>query len=285
VGPSYLRNYFETLWDNCESACLLSATLYVCEKPGQFSSRFIRLKLGIPPDRALDSKPFIAPWIYNSPTLYTADPDDALAFAYPGGEAPLELENWFTTIASSISIIAKDAVGGTLVLCNSYADTEALGNRLNALKQRLIIQMRGDSVKPLTALLKAKARDGERPVWLATGPAWTGLNLRDDLAKNASDDRILTDLVITRSPMGRNRTAAHMARVSRLGFEQELLDAAFTLRQGLGRLIRREGLRERRVWFLDGRIYTERGTFYKINALLRTYPHRGGKHAATTAGP
>jgi len=53
-------------------------------------------------------------------------------------------------------------------------------------------------------------------------PAWTGLNLRDDLAKNASDYRILTDVVITRSPMGRNRTAAHMARVSRLGFEQEL---------------------------------------------------------------
>ncbi len=76
-----------------------------------------------------------------------------------------------------------------------------------------------------------------------------------------------------------------MARVSRLGFEQELLDAAFTLRQGLGRLIRREGLRDRRIWFLDGRIYTARGTFYKINALLRTYPHHGGKHAATTAGP
>ena len=285
VGPGFLRNYFETLWDSCESACLLSATLYVCEKPGQFSSRFIRLKLGIPPDRALDTKPFIAPWIYNSPTLYTTDPDDALAFAYPGGEAPLELENWFTTIANSISIIAKDAASGTLVLCNSYADTEALGNRLDSLKRRLIIQTRGDSVKTLTALFKARARDGKRPVWLATGPAWTGLNLRDDLVKNASDDRILTDLVITRSPMGRNRTAAHMARVSRLGFEQELLDAAFTLRQGLGRLIRREGLRDRRIWFLDGRIYTARGTFYKINALLRTYPHHGGEHAATTAGP
>ena len=61
--------------------------------------------------------------------------------------------------------------------------------------------------------------------------------------------------------MGRNRTAAHIARFSPLSFEQEMLDAVLTLRQGLRCLIRREGLRERRVWFLDGGIYTARGTF------------------------
>ena len=284
VGPSFLRNYFKSLWDSCQSACLLSATLYVCEKPGQFSSRFVRIKLCIPSDRALETKPFVAPWIYNSPTLYSPDPDNARAFAYPGEsrESPLELESWFTKIAGSISILAKDAAGGTLVLCNSYADIEALGKCLNSLDIRLMIQTRDDSVKALTALFKANARAGGRPVWLATGPAWTGIDLRDELAANASYDRILTDLVITRSPLGRNRTAAHVARVSRIGFEQELLDAAFTLRQGLGRLIRREDLRDRRIWFLDGRIHTKRGTFHKINALLRTYPHHGGKHAATT---
>ena len=42
------------------------------------------------------------------------------------------------------------------------ADTEALGNRLDSLKRRLIIQTRGDSVKALTALLKAKARNSEK---------------------------------------------------------------------------------------------------------------------------
>jgi CRISPR type IV-associated DEAD/DEAH-box helicase Csf4 len=285
VGPSTLRQHFENLWNSCSSACLLSATLYVCEKPGQFSSRFIRLKLCIPSDRALETKPFIAPWIYNSPTLYCPDPDNAHAFAYPGEspESSLELEFWLATIANSIFSVAQDAAGGTLVLCNSYADTEAFASRLNSLNRRLIIQTREDSVKGLTLLFKEKARASDRPVWLATGPAWTGLDLRDELAKTASNDRILTDLVITRSPMGRNRTAAHLARVARLGFEQELLDAAFTLRQGLGRLIRREDLRDRRIWFLDGRIHTKRGTFHKANALLRTYPHVGAKHAATIA--
>ncbi len=274
VGPSYLRNYFDVLWDSCESACLLSATLYTCEKPGQFSSRYLRLKLCIPSDRSLDTKPFIAPWIYESPTVHTVGPASAQAFAYPGGEAPVEREKWCDTIAHSLTIIARDAAGGTLVLCNSYADTEALGSRLDAIKRRLIVQTRDHSVKTLTVLFKAQARDGKRPVWIATGPAWTGLNLRDDLAENASDDRILTDLVITRSPMGRNRTAAHMSRVSTLGFEHELLDAAFTLRQGLGRLIRREGLKDRRIWFLDGRIHTKRSTFYKMSSLIRTYPHQ-----------
>ena len=33
--------------------------------------------------------------------------------------------------------------------------------------------------------------------------------------------------------------------------------------------------------FPDGRIHTKRGTFHKVNALLRTYPYHGGKHAAT----
>ena len=286
VGPSSLRHHFANLWDSFKSACLLSATLYVCERPAQFSSRFIRLKLFIPSDRSFETKPFVAPWIYNSPTLYSPEPEHAQAFAYPGEsrESPIEIEKWFKTIASSISLVAKDAAGGTLVLCSSYADTEALGNRLDSLNERRIVQTRDDSVKALTSLFKAEARAGNRPVWVATGPAWTGLDLRDELAKNASDDRILTDLVITRNPMGRNRTAAHLARVARLGFEQELLDAAFTLRQGLGRLIRREDLKNRRIWFLDGRIHTKPGIFHKTNCLLRMYPHRGGKHAATAAG-
>ena len=274
VGPSYLRHYFDALWESCESACLLSATLYTCEKPGQFSSRYLRLKLCIPSDRALDTKPFIAPWIFDTPTVHTVAAASAEAFAYPGGEAPAELEKWFDTIAHSLSIIANDAAGGTLVLCNSYADTEALGCRLDSIIRHLIVQTRHNSVKTLTSVFKATARAGKRPVWIATGPAWTGLNLRDELAGNAADDRILSDLVIARSPMGRNRTAAHMSRVSTLGFEQELLDAAFTLRQGLGRLIRREGLKERRIWFLDGRIHTKRATFYKVSSLIRTYPRQ-----------
>jgi CRISPR type IV-associated DEAD/DEAH-box helicase Csf4 len=208
--------------------------------------------------------------------LFSLDPAYAPAFAYPGEtEQPsIHLGKWYTTIARAISRVAKDAAGGTLVLCTSYADAEELGKRLASLKGRLITQERDDSIKALTSIFKEKARAGKRPVWLATGAAWTGLNLRDDLAVDASDDRILTDLVITRSPLCRNRTATHMARVSRLGFEQELLDTAFTLRQGLGRLIRREGLKRRRIWFLDGRIHTKRGTYYKIHALLRTYPNQ-----------
>jgi CRISPR type IV-associated DEAD/DEAH-box helicase Csf4 len=121
---------------------------------------------------------------------------------------------------------------------------------------------------------------GKKPVWLATGAAWTGLDLRDEETEEALQDWILTDLVIPRCPMGRNRTAAHVARVSRLGFEQELLDAAFTLRQGLGRLIRREGLKKRNIRFLDGRTYTKRGLFHKVNLLLRTYPKHQEAHPA-----
>jgi ATP-dependent DNA helicase DinG len=285
VGPSFLRDYFECLWDSTQSACLLSATLYVAQKPGQYSSRFLRMKLCIPSERAVEVKPFIAPWIYKSPTLYTPSPEVAEAFAYPGEfkDSESELKVWFKVVSGSIARIAKEAAGGTLVLCNSYADTQAIGDLLSSrLKTRLLAQTRDGSAKALASLFKDRARKGKRPVWLATGAAWTGLDLRDEEAQEASDDWILTDLVIPRSPLGRNRTAAHIARVSRLGFEQELLDAAFTLRQGLGRLIRREGLEKRNIWFLDGRICTKRGMFHKVNVMLRTYTNRKEQHQALT---
>jgi Rad3-related DNA helicase len=286
VGPSFLRDYFECLWQTTQSACLLSATLYVAQKPGQYSSRFMRMKLCIPSERAVDVRPFIAPWIYNSPTLYKPGPDVAEVFAYPGepADSACELKSWFNLISRSIGVIAKEAAGGTLVLCNSYADTQAIGDLLKpSLKSRLLAQTRDDSAKALASFFKDRARDGKRPVWLATGAAWIGLDLRDEAAEEAADDWILTDLVIPRSPMGRNRTAAHIARISRLGFEQELLDAAFTLRQGLGRLIRREGLAKRNIWFLDGRIHTKRGLFHKVNILLRNYPKHQECHPALTA--
>jgi hypothetical protein len=41
--------------------------------------------------------------------------------------------------------------------------------------------------------------------------------------------------------------------------------------RALGRLIRREGLAKRNIWFLGGRIHTKRGLFHKVNFLLRNY--------------
>jgi hypothetical protein len=104
----------------------------------------MRMKLCIPSERVVEVRPFIAPWIYNSPTL-TPGPDVAEAFAYPGEAADSghELKSWFNLISRSIGVIAKEAAGGTLVLCNSYADAQAMGDPLGPrLKSRLLAPRR-----------------------------------------------------------------------------------------------------------------------------------------------
>ena len=65
---------------------------------------------------------------------------------------------------------------------------------------------------------------------------------------------LLTDLVIPALPFGMNRTLTHMQRVENAGFVAEKQSALFMLRQGIGRLIRRPGLKHRRIWVLDGRL-------------------------------
>ncbi len=85
----------------------------------------------------------------------------------------------------------------------------------------------------------------------------------------------MTDLVITRVPFGTNKTAVHMARVKRLGFDMEAMEAALRLKQGLGRLIRREGVSGRRIWVMDGRSQGQRsGYFKRVFGPVFAYPQR-----------
>ena len=120
-----------------------------------------------------------------------------------------------------------------------------------------------------------KARAGDRPVWIATGGAWVGLDLRDSLAIEAKDDNLLTDLVILRLPFQQNQTSTHYARKERSGHDIEFLETAIRLRQGLGRLIRREGVLNRRIWFMDGRVHGARRHYYeRITRVLARYPNQ-----------
>ena len=91
--------------------------------------------------------------------------------------------------------------------------------------------------------------DGSKVLWLAVGAAWTGLDIKHD-------PNLLTDLVIPRLPFGQNRTTTHDARVQRTGgWSSELMNAVMFYRQGIGRLVRQEGLpKNRRIFVLDARI-------------------------------
>jgi ATP-dependent DNA helicase DinG len=137
------------------------------------------------------------------------------------------------------------------------------------------VQSRGKSVQAQKGEFVRMHAARMRPVWLATGPAWTGLNLRDEAAKTAEQDTLLTDLVILRAPIGQNRSSTQRTRRRAWGFTADVFEASIRLRQGIGRLVRRPGVKFRRLWVLDSRLSIgHKQTFRPLAALLNGYPHR-----------
>ena len=118
---------------------------------------------------------------------------------------------------------------------------------------------------------------GLRPVMLGLGGAWTGIDLTDPSVPPERDN-LLTDLVIVRMPVGLNRTNSALARIERSGTASISNEALLTFKQGLGRLIRRTGVTDRRIWILDGRIFGSWNRMPQLTGaarrLLREYVHQ-----------
>jgi CRISPR type IV-associated DEAD/DEAH-box helicase Csf4 len=195
----------------------------------------------------------------------------------------LNKQQWWQSVAAVIAHrVRATAAGGTLVLCASYEDAYGLADAL------AVADVPDDdliSPAPETPLLElrdrflARARGGTRPVWCATGAAWTGLDCRDAQAAGPGDDRGLTDLVIPRIPWSLNRSLVHAARCRRNFVKYETADTALRLRQGLGRLVRQPGLRDRRVWMLDARCWNpedarQRRLYAPMREVLAVYGHK-----------
>lgn len=210
---------------------------------GEPSYEAIIRKLQIPGARVWCRSPLEPSWNRTSAVVYLPPQDDAAQWAYPGGESRV-LSDWVATIAKALVSIRQSAKGGILVLNDSHEDIRLLSQAVREI----------DPSIPL--LLPEGQRLGaqrQRVIWLATGAAWTGLDISDP-SVNPEDDYLLTDLVIPRLPFGQNRTSIHQARLE-YNFAAESVEARVKLLQGMGRLIRREGLRHRRIFLLDGRIF------------------------------
>jgi CRISPR type IV-associated DEAD/DEAH-box helicase Csf4 len=111
-------------------------------------------------------------------------------------------------------------------------------------------------------------------LWLGVGNAWTGIDMADKQAP-AEQDLLLTDVYIPRLPYGCNRTLTHRRRVAALGFMVEVHETARMLKQGMGRLVRREGLRHRHIWLADSRLTQPTSHLKPILNLLSAYVRRG----------
>jgi CRISPR type IV-associated DEAD/DEAH-box helicase Csf4 len=152
-----------------------------------------------------------------------------------------------------------------LVLNTSHETVIGLRTRLEDMHDIIVLSQEGTSNRQQAKTFLTLTHEGKRPLWLAVGGAWTGLDLggHDPYEEllgcpqlSPSNDNVLTDLVIPRLPFGTNNSMSHVRRVRmQRSFPWDLLDAAFRFLQGLGRLVRRRGLSaNRRIWILDGRL-------------------------------
>jgi Rad3-related DNA helicase len=291
AGPMSVRHLLTPFWERTPAAALFSATLFLPAAVVGVDDSFIRSVLCLPPGgRTVAHAPVIPEWVTGDVQLWQPSVAAAPGFLPPSGETEDELaqalERWAGTMAQTLAAhILPSAQGGTLVLVPSKAGVAAIAQALQAMMQgedigaRLIVHTEGVPVPAARARYIDIYRAGKKPIWIATGPAWTGLDLRDAQAQTPAQDRLLTDLVVPRVPFGVNRSATAMGRERWMGYRATVSEAAMLLKQGFGRLVRREGLQDRRLWLLDARLVLPEfaSRMGMASAMLRPYM-AGNRH-------
>lgn len=260
TGSRSVRKPLEALWARHEAAMLVSATLYVETQEHGRSAGFLASRLAIPMARAFEAPPAIAPWVLTTPEVLIPPADQVAPLCPPSMDedsdsrtSPAE-RAYYDALAEAVRKVISTAVGGTLVLCTSHQAVTALRSRLkDDAGQRLLASKRGESIGQCRLRFRRMHAEGIRPVWLATGPAWTGLDLKDTVP--AAEDTLLTDVVVTRLPLMPPSSLVAIGRRERAGIGDARMELVFMFRQGIGRLVRAEGLPHRRLWICDGRLF------------------------------
>ena len=203
----------------------------------------------------------------------------------PGGSERQAAHNvWLEDVAQAIEQVYASAQGGVLVLMTSYDSTRTIAKLLPQHLQRdMIVATKDQSTTSQATGFLRLSHAGRKPLWLATGAAWTGLDVGGHTPwkalfgteLQADQDNVMTDLVIPRLPYGLNKSLTHEYRLeSQPGVPWEILDTMLRFRQGLGRPVRREGLEpNRRFFMLDSRINEPkfRGMKAYITSILTPY--------------
>lgn len=235
---SFLRQ-LDFCFRSCRTAALLSATLYAHDD--DLPEEHVVRQLALPAERVRAHDAIPADWATRTVTLHLPS-EAASAMLNP------TRRDWGDALAVAVAN-AAEVGGGTLVLATSHETVAALAGRLADHGPR-VMTTDDRGVAAAAERFASAARRGDRPIWIATGPAWTGLDLPDD---------VVDALVVTRLPYGLANPILHehlTATVrSRAGFRDMETDMLKVLRQGIGRLVRdRAATRPRALWIADGRI-------------------------------
>ncbi|HVT36004.1 MAG TPA: type IV CRISPR-associated DEAD/DEAH-box helicase Csf4 [Nevskiaceae bacterium] len=283
VGPRHVNAPMDFMWRRVAAGAAVSATLYIDSSAGVPSADYMRSKLNVPRERLATHRPITPAWVTEPVTLYTPEIRSGESRAHrwcpPSGTEPDEadLARYHMEIASVIESISQEQDrGGMLVLATSYAFIAAM-KASGKFGDNAIYQAEGVSLEVPRERFIRLSMDGQRPLWFATGSAWTGLNLaHPDASVAPEQDRILTHLVIVRAPFNTEKSSVSLARMERAdGFMSEIMRCALQLKQAMGRLVRRPGLSDRHLYLLDPRMVDPGMSYGAIfERLVTRYPRR-----------
>lgn len=280
MGPSSVKGKLANVWSAASGGVgLVSATFWLPSWNGTPRVNYMRDILNLPIERVSTPSPVEWKEIYIAPKRYLPSKAIAGRLAPPSQPTPESIDLWCQNQAGYIYDFFLTAKGGTLVLCTSYDQIKSLSKHLVAagIDEVQLVVNSGSLVKDQKKYIEIHA-SGVKPVWLVLGPGWTGVDLvQTELGEDGelhpvdpSVDTLLTDLIITRIPFGLNRSLTQLARVER-NFKSTTDEAMLLLKQGLGRLIRRSGLKDRRVILLDGRLQQSNLSTYMSSAVRDAY--------------
>ncbi|GHB18021.1 hypothetical protein GCM10007107_33850 [Shewanella indica] len=262
----------EGMWQQVSAATCISDTLYL-PKLGGFTCSYFANNLFIPERRLKTYTPITPPWLKNNVHEICLPPmelDKAQRFVPVGrkqsNDTPESREKmhsaWLDNIAEQIVIAHGQGEGGTLVLMTSFADVKGISERLGELKNPLVKANRDITTEAQKVAYLNALKAGEKPLWLALGGAWTGLDingkhigLSDE--EIAEKDNVIATLIIPKLPFGLNRSLSYHARLARSRKQgaMDVMETVIRFKQGLGRLIRLENQpKNRRILVLDGRL-------------------------------
>lgn len=260
AGPLSVRHLLLSLWERTPSAALFSATICLPTQTGAINDSYFKTILALPRERVSSHDPIIPSWVTKDVTLHLPSPARAGTLIPPSRDlSDEERDNSFVSWAGNIGLVIERVVlprakGGVLLLVPSKEAVQYIAVALASLEEQLIVQSDTLSAQHAKIQFIAKYRSGKTPIWIGTGPAWTGLDLSDQEEPDPEKDFLLTDLVITRIPFSVNRSATQLAREEWMGYRAVISEALMQFKQGIGRLVRRRGLLNRNLWILDGRI-------------------------------
>lgn len=240
-GRHHLGKEMATLWGGHLSAALVSATMSVPVK----GFDFVKRTLFIPDNLFSDGGSFESDWLHKNTTVMLPGIKAPFLCRPPAEDDQLQ---WLEDVAKTIDHIAEQAPGGVLILASSHDVVDLLSKLINDETYGRLVSKSGSRKTSFEQAEKA-FKQNKRPVWLATGRAWTGLDLYD--AENPS---LLTDLAVINLPFGMNNTVSSIKRIERQGFSNiEPYDVAIRAKQAIGRARRRDDNTQRKIWILDNR--------------------------------